>query len=212
MLKAILQWIGLGLLMCVLVGPVFFALISVALHYSRRAAIRFAIGTAVSDLIYAGAVYAGVGTFSFSQTAKRWMGVIGGCAFIVMWIAMLHRTRRQERKEVEEAEIHLKYPHPFSFFSQGFITNILNPSVFLFRATAVSASVATLPERSHVAVLIITTLVVFFSTDIIKVHLARKLRRFLQWKALHRLHVLTWASLILIGLFIIIKTLISHHI
>lgn len=210
MFEAIVHGIGLGLLMAVLVGPVFFALMGVALHYSKRAAIWFAVGTSLSDCIYALIVYISVGTFRLSHTAKWRMWVCGWLVFIVMGIVMIVRTLRHEQEK--HKELHLrKHPHRSNFLGQGFVTNSLNPSVVLFWATAVSSSVATLPRRWLIPVLIITTLVTFFTTDLIKVSLAEKLKNIITQRTLYHLHLVTWGLLIALGIFVIIKTLFAHH-
>lgn|GEM_PF-6188473 len=95
----------------------FFALISITLHYGKRAAIWFATGTAVSDLLYAIAVFLTVGAFHLSSTAKWRMGVIGGIIFAIMGGIMVIRTLRHAKEA--HADLHLrKHPHPLSLFSQ----------------------------------------------------------------------------------------------
>ena len=59
--------------------------------------------------------------------------------------------------------------------------------------------------------MIVVTLATIFATDMVKVSIATKLKHILQGKLLHRLHMVTGTLLILIGFFVIIKTILIHH-
>lgn len=202
MSQAILHGIWLWLLMCILVGPVFFALMSIALHYSKRAAIRFAIGTSLSDLVYATIVFATFGTFQLSGKLQWWMWVMGGLIFILMGVMLLIRTFWHQREK--QWALHLRaHPHRFHFFWQGFVINAINPSVVIFWAWAVSAAAGTLWNKFDVFVMILTTLITFFSTDLLKIFLAEKLKKLAGKKTLFTIHLVTWVVLIIVGVFVL---------
>lgn len=57
MIAALLQGVGLGLVICVLMGPIFFTMLGIALHYGKKAALLFVVGVFLSDTIYAMLVF-----------------------------------------------------------------------------------------------------------------------------------------------------------
>ena len=174
MIDVIVNGCLFGLLLCVLIGPVFFALVQTAIEKGFAAGLFMAAGIALSDSIYIGLVYLGVSKLVDNPSFNMWMGGIGGTIMLVFGIFYLFKpvplTGLKER--------HAEDTRWFQQVLKGFVLNGINPFVLFFWIGIISKVTVTYRYDTNQA---ITFFIVMMSTvfliDILKSYFAMKLRK-----------------------------------
>ena len=97
MLEPILSGIGFGLLLTVLIGPVFFAILQTALHEGFRSAVHLATGVLVSDACWILVVYLFASQLDLTGEYKLYTAWIGGMMLMGFGAAGGNRSRQVRR-------------------------------------------------------------------------------------------------------------------
>ena len=79
---AILEGIKLGGLLSLMIGPVFFALMTTSLAHGFRQSAILALGVLMSDLIYVFVSYLGVQFLKKIPAIESYLGLVGGLILI----------------------------------------------------------------------------------------------------------------------------------
>jgi threonine/homoserine/homoserine lactone efflux protein len=209
MIEAIVTGIGFGLVLAVLTGPVFFALIKTSIEKGFHAGVAMALGVVTSDVVFVGAILFGSQFFDF-KIDTHILGYVGSGILLTIGIYYLFKkpdlTYRKSPKKLNRA----------GFFLKGFLMCIFNPSLLFHWITVIGAA-ATIFHRGvpgsagKTAVMFLTILIVQFGLDTTKAFYANKLRDRISEKMVHRLNQVAGIALI-IGAFVIIDRLITHFI
>ncbi len=126
----LLQGILLGLILAVLVGPIFFTMSHLAIQRGPYAGFLMSTGVWVSDFMIV------LGSYFFAHRMKdvftdpvfvHWIGMVGGIVLLVFGIGVFFSGK--EAKPVIETYRKRDY---FSFWIKGFLINTLNPFTILF--------------------------------------------------------------------------------
>jgi len=173
--EPILSGITFGLLLAVMLGPVFFALLQTSLHEGFKAGAYLAFGvflsdTAVLSLCYFFASF--VRVMDSHHTMTAW---VGGILFIGFGVYnFFHRIKL---KEVDDNK---KTVHAH-FVLKGFLLNILNPAVLLFwlgvvGLVSVKKGYTTVHEISFFSSVLFTIL----GTDLLKSFVSHRIKNILK--------------------------------
>jgi len=176
MVEVVIKGIGLGLLIAVLVGPVFFLLIQTSIHKGFLQALYLALGISASDATYIVLVYSGFAQFTSDPTITRYMGLAGGALLVVFGTVILFK------KAPENKEIDIKLPNKdrLKYFIKGYTLNFINPSVCLFWIGSVSVVSAQYEQNDNfIYAFFIATVATVFFTDMLKIYLSKKLSKIL---------------------------------
>ena len=129
MSNPIIDGIVMGFLLSLMVGPVFFMLITTSFENGFRYAAVLALGILVSDLVYVLITYSGVNFLAQNPLIEKYLGYLGGCILIGFGVSFWN-------KKVTDI------PDSFGFitkkikkrtaFVKGFGVNGVNPFVMLF--------------------------------------------------------------------------------
>ena len=76
-MDVVINGLVFGLLLCVLIGPVFFALIQNSIEKGFKAGFFMAIGIAVSDAFYILVTYLGISQLTNNEQFNMWLGGLG---------------------------------------------------------------------------------------------------------------------------------------
>ena len=175
MLEPVLSGIGFGLLLTVLVGPVFFTLLQTALHEGFRAGVHLATGVLVSDVCWIIVTYIFASQLDLNGEYKVIAGWIGGLMLMAFGVSTLLTKVKAKEVDDNKRTVHAK------FTAKGFLLNSVNPAVPLFWLGVITV-VKTKENYSmiHEAVFFGCVLVTVFSTDLIKSFVAHRLKKLLQ--------------------------------
>ncbi len=197
MTDPIISGIGLGLVLAMMVGPVFFALIQLSIDKGFVAAVLMALGVVVSDAIYILFAWFGSNLLDQNVYFEKGFGLMGGLLLIVFGVASILKKRPGAlNKPVAHIPRHL----PFRYFSKGFLLNSLNPFVFLFWLGVIGyVSLKESYDQLQVLVFFATTLGTIFSTDLLKAFVADKIRHYIKPNMLLWLNRIAGVALAVFG-------------
>lgn len=181
---AIVQGILLGLLLTVLIGPVFFVLIETSLRRGVRAALWMDLGVFVSDVTFILLGYVFTSELeSLQESDEGILRIIGGSVFIVFGIATFFKDKKAKKPPKEKKPIiRLKLNSKFWFVDivKGFLLNGLNPSVLFFWIGMVAiAQNRYSGDDLLIGMFFSSLLITFFMFDIIKIIGANALKKFI---------------------------------
>lgn len=186
-----------GLVLAVLIGPVFFTLLQTSIEKGFDKAVLVAIGIFFSDVVYINLAYFGLSQFIKSSEYNKWIGYAGGVILIVFGVFSLFKSRKKT------AVIHrsVSVKGFFRYIFKGFIINGISPFVLLFWVG--SMSMATIEYGYSGKTLIVffgIIMLIVFITDVLKAYLAGKLRRLITPRLFTILNVIVGIALIAFGL------------
>ncbi|WP_184542513.1 LysE family translocator [Mucilaginibacter sp. FT3.2] len=211
MIKAIISGIGFGLVLTVITGPVFFALIKTSIEKGFHAGVALALGVVTSDVVFVGALLFGSQYIDVSDHAKLIAGVVG--AVILFTLGLYYLFKKAEVNYDNKVPTGINRA---GYFLKGFLMCIFNPTLLFHWTVVIGAASTTFlvgtPHRSfHIAVMFLTILVVQFGMDTTKAFYADKLRDKISVKLIHRLNELAGIALIIASL-VLIDKLVTHFI
>lgn len=171
-MDVILNGFLFGLLLCVLIGPVFFALIQNAIEKGFYAGFFMAIGIAISDAFYIVVTYLGISQLTNNEQFNMWLGGIGGALMLGFGISYMFKPVPTQGLK----QAHQETTKWFQQILKGFVLNGVNPFVLFFWIGIVSKVTLTYNYSSNEAILFFAVLVLtVFVVDILKSHFAVKL-------------------------------------
>lgn len=193
----ILKGILFGLVLALLIGPVFFTLIQTSIERGFIKGIWVAIGVSLSDVFYISIVYLGLSKLLESNGAQSYLAYIGGIILISFGVYYVFIKARRNFKELVNIPANRNI---FRYIAKGFIINGLSPFVPLFWIGAVGLA-STEFGYSHNELVFFFAVVVatVFATDSLKVWLAGLLRNLMTPQVLRALNVAIGLILIVFG-------------
>ena len=173
-----------GLILAVMVGPVFFALIQTSLQEGFRAGSHLAFGVMLSDAACIAFSYFFASQLHLSGTGHVLFGIAGGGVLIGFGLFQgLKKVRLAEVDQPARA-VHARY------LVKGFLMNAANPAVLLFWLSVVGqVKLKENYNRWHESIFFACSLLTVFSLDLLKSFAAHRI------KALLKPKVLKWINL-----------------
>jgi threonine/homoserine/homoserine lactone efflux protein len=202
MLEPVLSGFVFGLVLAIMLGPVFFTLLQTALHEGFKAGVHLAFGVLLSDAACITVAYFFASQLDLTGRYKVAVGWIGG--LLLIGFGIINFFRKVKPKEVDDNKktVHAK------FILKGFAMNTLNPAVMLFWIGIIS--LIKLKEdytRVHEAIFFATVLTTVFGTDLLKSFIANRISHLLNATVLHWINWIVGSVLIAFGLRMIFKVL-----
>jgi threonine/homoserine/homoserine lactone efflux protein len=168
--ESVFEGIKLGLLLSMMIGPVFFALLTTSMDQGFKQAAILAFGVLMSDVVYVILTYFGVHFLSQFPLIEKSLGYLGGMILIGFGLSYI----RKKESNAQEKET-----NPISSgksFLKGFGINGINPFVFLFWISIASmVTVKESWEASQISLFYAELLLTVFGIDLTKGFLAAKL-------------------------------------
>jgi threonine/homoserine/homoserine lactone efflux protein len=208
MIEAIISGIGVGIVLSVLTGPVFFALVKTSIEKGFHAGVSMALGVVSSDVFFVGLILFGSQLFNISQQQKDLFGLLGCIVLLIIGIYYLFK-----KANINYSNNTSKLKHT-GYFLKGFVMCVFNPTI-LFHWITVIGTASTfyhinVPNRHlKIAVMFLTVLIVQFGLDITKAFYANKLRDRISEKSVHRLNQVAGIALIIASL-VLLDKLVTH--
>jgi threonine/homoserine/homoserine lactone efflux protein len=200
MLGYLLKGITYGLILSILIGPIFFALIQAGIEKGIKTGLAVAAGIWLSDFLYIITVYLGLSWISevaASPNFKFYVGTIGGVILIAFGIGTLLNN-----KEIDKTK-KIKQSGYFAHAVKGFLLNTVNPFTILFWVAMSSEVWTTEPTITEAALFFGGIFSILVLTDFIKVSLAKQISKYLKTS-----YILTFRKIVgivlLIGGFVLI--------
>lgn len=191
MISALGTGLLFGLLLSVMIGPVFFSLIQNSIEKGFWAGFQMAIGISLSDAIYIFITYLGISQLSDRAWFQVSLGVVGGVILLsVAAYSYFKPLKRPKKMNMENSK------KPFKQIAKGMMLNGINPFVLLFWISISSVVTINKEYNTHEAVwFFIGIISVVFGTDVLKSYLANKLSDMLTIRLMRRLNQLVALAL-----------------
>ncbi len=186
-----------GFLLAFAVGPVFFTLIETAITKGIKAAIFFDFGALVADIIFI--LIAFFSTSRILEKVKHDPGLLifGGAILIAYGIISYIRTNKSIFKFVREHYAVKVKKNLGGLFLKGFLLNFVNFGVLAgWIGTLIMANALTTTDNG-ITLFIATVLITFFVTDLLKILLAKRLKRKMTPRFIFKTK--KWISLLILG-------------
>ncbi len=183
--------VGLG--MIIFIGPVFFLLLSSTLKCGFTPGLMVALGIICSDIVCVLICNYGLVPFINYSDSNFWIALVGGILLIGLGIKYLQAKKIDPEKKVE-----LPHHYHIAFFTKGFFVNFVNPFVFM-----VWIGLVKFTERKtglDSTLFFSGTLLGIFTTDFLKVALAKRIKDFIKPNILQLIFRICGVVLIVFGL------------
>ena len=201
--------IKIGLILCFMIGPIFFALVQTGVEEGIRAGATVGFGIWVSDLLYILVVYwsiAYVSRISNWEKFSMFLGLGGSAILILFGLGALFKAPNPGYYMLPYTKRSSSY---LSLFSKGFLINTINPFTVFFWLGLMSTVVIKNGFQGKDATLyfsgILATIVL---TDLIKVLLSKRIRQMLRPIHLLWFRRISGSALILFGLALLARAVI----
>lgn len=173
-----LEGFGVGLAMVVFVGPVFFSLIETSIQSGKSQGLALASGIIVSDIVCAAIYFYGLNNIELSPSVTYSFTLVGALLLFGLGIQYIRKTPKTTEKITVVRASHLKA------FGKGFAVNFINPFVFAVWAAVYLYAVEQYSSNDFILMHLLGVLCGIFTTDVLKVLLANKIKPFLHPKHL----------------------------
>jgi len=201
MLEDIQAAIPLGFLLSFMIGPVFFVLLETSAIKGFRAAISFNLGVIIADIVFITIAY--FSSFQLLENLSNEPGlyVFGGMILVIYGITTI--VKKETKKE---ETIKITSGHYISLFLKGFLLNFINIGVLVFWLGIIIVVGPSLNNDSNrIIVFFSAVLITYFLMDIIKILLAKKLKKKLTFERVKLVKKILGFILVLCGIILIIK-------
>lgn len=180
-LGIIINGIGLGLALSILLGPVFFALIHTSISKGFREGVTMAFGIVASDATYLTIAFF-LANLVDQPIFKKYLGYAGALLLLVYGVYLMITKYAPAGDEKKSETKRWRGP-----FFKGYMLNLINVNVFFFWLFAISSVQATYDSSFDVVLFFSGTLLTVFLTDVGKAYLSKQLQR---WITTHRISFL----------------------
>ncbi|MBK9328346.1 MAG: LysE family transporter [Sphingobacteriales bacterium] len=200
MLDAVLKGVFTGITVSFLIGPIFFALMELAIRKGWRSGLFYVWGVILSDVVLIYFLYKLMQRFDFTQY-KFYIGLIGGCVLMVFGALTFFSKSDMQAVHIENIKTYI------GAFLKGVTINLLNPFVVVWWIgvhTTIKAFDYTLPEQLG---FYFSVLLMVFLFDLVKIRFAYYLKQRLQAHKLIWVKKIAGICLFVFGIAMIIRVL-----
>ncbi len=219
----IFEAVGIGFILSIMIGPVFFVLLEISITKGFKSALVFDLGVLLSDVFYI------VISMFFAYQLKgigdvknnAVLGLIGGIIFIAYggYYLFFKKTKLNTISIDEDLLDASTSVEPVKksvvkdrtmLILKGFTLNLLNPGVVIYWLAIVAKGfdlVGRYESDIHIVVYMLVILITFFGIDCLKAFVANKLKPLVTEGLLKGLNALIGAVFAGTGVFLIIRQL-----
>lgn len=194
-----------GFLLSFAVGPVFFTLIETAISKGIRAAIFFDLGAISADIVFIIIAFFSTNKILEKIQHDPALLIFGGVVLIAYGVITYIRVNNSIFKIMREYYTKAVKGKFRNLFFKGFFLNFVNFGVLIgWIATLVMANALTTTDTG-VFWFLATVLITFFTTDLIKITLAKRVMRRLSGRLIFKTK--QWVSILIVifGIFLLIQ-------
>lgn len=201
----------LGFFMSFMIGPVFFMLLETSIIKGARAAISFNLGVITGDITFILIAYFGSRSLLEKIKDDSRFFFIGGLILIVYGIIIFLKKQENEETIIKNNSFEIVPKKNYKkLFAKGFFLNFINIGVLAFWLGAIVIVGPTLNMNQNLIFLYFSiVLLTYFSTDIVKIVLAKQLKNKLTPYVIFRIKKTIGVILIFFGLILFLKGFVS---
>lgn len=206
MFSALFHGILLGLLLSILIGPVFFMLIKTSISDGFRDAMYLEAGIFLSDIFCITISYLGLAQLFMKPEYEPIILICGGVILLIFGI-----TTYVSHKKMADPDAPPKKTPIHKLMMKGFFFNLTNPSVILFWIGAVGITVSQYKSDAiNVGIYFAGTLIIVVFIDVLKALLAVRIKSLLTPKMFVRINKISGVAIFAFGIFLLVKGLMHY--
>jgi threonine/homoserine/homoserine lactone efflux protein len=203
----LLEGMILGFTLAIMLGPAMFSLIQTSIHRGLYRGILLAGGIFLSDLALVVLCYLGAVQVIGNERNYLMFGIIGGLVLVVFGVVTF---LRKAQVTDDNNLINVKMPGPLTYIFKGFFLNFANPFVWIFWVSVmVTVSSGYNTDSWSIKTFFAGSLITIFFTDILKVIIAHRLKRYLKPRILIMINQAEGILLVLFGIYLVIRTILN---
>ncbi len=198
--------IPLGCILAFLIGPVFFVLLETAAIKGFRAALALDIGVIAADITFILIAYLGTNQILEKIKDDPALFIFGGMLLCTYGIISFVKEKKnyQKHRDTSVAIIH-KHKYIMLFF-KGFLLNFINIGVLGFWIGIIVVAGPQMDmDTNRIIFFFLTVLLTYLVVDIIKILLAKRLKRKLTPKRIYLIKRIISMIMFVFGIFLIMK-------
>lgn len=198
----------IGVFMAFMIGPVFFMLIKTSILKGARAAIAFDLGVILGDVSFILIAYYGSRSLLEKIKDDPRLFLVGGLILVVY--GLITYLDKNNKKEIDETEVEVpKANNYFRLFINGFFLNFINIGVLAGWLGIMVVVGPTLNMDSNAIFWYFVTVIVgYLTTDLLKIMLAKQLKKKMTPLVIYRIKRAMGVLLIVFGAFLMLKAFI----
>lgn len=176
MIDDVLAAIPFGIILAFTIGPVFFVLLETSATKGFRSALIFDLGVIFADIIFIIVAFYSTNNLRGKIKDDPNFLIFGGALLVVYGIISFLKTSKSFRsivKEYHKVEIHKDYG---KLFIKGFLLNFINIGVLLGWLGFIVIGDSLTTSENGTTVFVVTMVVSYFVTDLIKIVIAKRLK------------------------------------
>ncbi len=204
-------WEGIqtGLILCFLIGPIFFTLIQTGVERGFRAGAAVGLGIWMSDMMFVLLFFSGV---KYIARLMEWdgfefyVGIAGSIILAGFGLAALSTKPAFKNP----SDVHFKPASSYlTLWVKGFLINVVNPFTILFWfGLMTSAILKEGLDSESVLIFFGGTIGTVIFTDLIKILLAKRIRRWMKPKHILLMRRISGIALILFGIVLLVRSIV----
>ena len=201
---ALIHGFLLGLGFVVFLGPVFFYLLKSTLDGGFLSGLSVALGIIFGDFLCI--VICSLGAIAFFEDDKNqfWIGIVGGIILLFLGLKFIFKPQINTKNTESNSKVKLSKANYAATFTQGFLINFVNPFVFVVWIGVIGVAKAEYGSSTNFFMFLGAALLAIFSTDILKVLLAHRIKKFLSPSYLISIYRVFGIVLIIFGIWAIV--------
>ena len=206
MIEDILLGIPLGILLCFMIGPVFFVLLETAAIKGFRAALVFDLGVVVADFVFIAIAYFSSYRLINNIKDEPALFIFGGLIMVTYGIISFLKQKKAIKKLDFKDKIELIKKNYAGLFVKGFLLNFINVGVLGFWLLIFITFGPKLElKTSRLAVFFMSVIGTYLVVDIIKILLAKRLKSKMTPANILKIKQITSILLIIFGVTIMLQ-------
>lgn len=198
------EGILIGLILSFMIGPVFFVLLQTSILKGIKAALFFNVGVVLSDICFISIVYFGSRSLLEKVKNDPKLFFAGGLIMVVYGMITFFNNKKINAP-TDELPIPLKSDY-VSLMLKGFLLNFINVGVLGFwLGTLLIMGPRLNMEPRKIYTFFSVILISYFTVDLGKIVLAKKLKQYMTAKTISKTHKVIGVFLVVFGLILITK-------
>ena len=196
----------LGFTLAMLLGPALFALLQTSIHRGVKSGFFLALGIFMSDITVVVFTYMGAVQLLSNQRNYVVAGLCGGIILILFGVyTFIRKVHIDEDNNLNEVK---KVPGVLTYILKGYFLNIMNPFVWFFWISVMVGIGSNYgADKPAVISFFMGTLITIFGTDVFKVFIANKIKRYLNPKVLILINRIVGILLAIFGIFLMLRVI-----
>jgi len=206
MIEDILLGIPLGILLCFMIGPVFFVLLETAAIKGIRAALVFDVGVVAADLVFIAIAYFSSYRLINNIKDEPALFIFGGLIMITYGVISFLQQKKAIKKLDFKDQIELIKKNYAGLFVKGFLLNFINVGVLGFWLLIFITFGPQLDLKTSRLIVFFTSVIgTYLVVDIIKILLAKRLKSKMTPSNVLKIKQITSILLIIFGFTIMMQ-------